>query len=640
MKKSGWITGIFLSIAFFSLAQKGPVEDSVINLPPFEIVSERLDEHITGLKKTIPDSLLLTMSSLATMDKLLGRYTSLQIKSYNYNGLSTISFRGTAAEHTGIFWNGLLLNPSNNGLVDFSLIPAGFFNEVSILYGGGSSLFGSGNIGGSIHLNSIPAFGKNATVDLALHSGSFSELAGSTGATFAGENWYSKTQVVARTADNDFRYTGPDGGKAEQDHAATEQYGFMQDVYLRSGKNFLAGASFWLQENHRQIPPSLTQAASDATQDDRSLRGMMSIQNFFNNGSLEFKGGLFHDYFLYKDPSAAGSGGIESEIVTDRFTSELQYNRKIGHNLNIMTGVAFTRETGNSDNWNGDVAQNSAGLFAMIRYFIPAIHWMANLNLRQNLSEGYHTPFTPALGLEGKIWKALSGKVNLSGNYRIPTFNERFWIPGGNEDLDPESSLNAEAGLEYLLQAGELFKKVAFGATVFTSDVENRIIWVPEGSYSVPENISKVWSRGLELAAVTAINPGNWTLALEAGYTFVRSTNESRISQSDESLGKQLIYVPEQSLSSTLTILHRDFVLMYDHSITGKRYTTSDNSEFLPLYNIGNVSLAKDVHMRKHSFSVRFEVNNLWGEIYQAVAFYPMPGRYSGLSLKYKFWVK
>ena len=57
-----------------------------------------------------------------------------------------------------MLWNGIPLNSIANGLLDFSITPVQGFEKIAIVHGGDASVFGSGAMGGSIHLNSIPDF--------------------------------------------------------------------------------------------------------------------------------------------------------------------------------------------------------------------------------------------------------------------------------------------------------------------------------------------------------------------------------------------------------------------------------------------------------------------------------------------------
>ena len=51
-------------------------------------------------------------------------------------------------------------------LLDFSITPLQGFEKIAIVHGGDASVFGSGAMGGSIHLNSIPDFKNQKEIKL------------------------------------------------------------------------------------------------------------------------------------------------------------------------------------------------------------------------------------------------------------------------------------------------------------------------------------------------------------------------------------------------------------------------------------------------------------------------------------------
>ncbi|MCY0536351.1 TonB-dependent receptor plug domain-containing protein, partial [Klebsiella pneumoniae] len=81
--------------------------------------------------------------------------------------LTTLSFRGTSANHTALLWNGININAPTVGQTDYSTVPLLGFDEMAIQYGSAASCVGTDAIGGSILLGSAPRWkqkGFNATV--------------------------------------------------------------------------------------------------------------------------------------------------------------------------------------------------------------------------------------------------------------------------------------------------------------------------------------------------------------------------------------------------------------------------------------------------------------------------------------------
>ncbi|MCZ6521200.1 MAG: hypothetical protein O6848_06880, partial [Bacteroidetes bacterium] len=57
----------------------------------------------------------------------------------------------------------------------------------------------------------------------------------------------------------------------------------------------------------------------------------------------------------------------------------------------------------------------------------------------------------------------------------------------------------------------------------------------------------------------------------------------------------------------------------------------------LPSYQTGKINLAKNFHLRKIRAHLHAQIDNLWDENYQVIAFRPMPGRNYQIGLTLEF---
>ena len=100
---------------------------------------------------TLSDSIIKRNASFLT--SLLNYNSLIYFKENGLGGASSPSFRGTTASQTAVVWNGININSQLLGQTDFNTINSLGFNSITVKPGGGSVLYGSGAIGGSIHLN-------------------------------------------------------------------------------------------------------------------------------------------------------------------------------------------------------------------------------------------------------------------------------------------------------------------------------------------------------------------------------------------------------------------------------------------------------------------------------------------------------
>ena len=127
-----------------------------IDLPEVRLEHDRLRTHAIATDVEVFQGDDLGEFSSHSLADFLSENTSFYFK--KYGALATPSFRGTSSAHTLVLWNGIPINSIANGLIDFSILPANTADELAIVYGGDGSVFGSGAIGGSVHLNSINNF--------------------------------------------------------------------------------------------------------------------------------------------------------------------------------------------------------------------------------------------------------------------------------------------------------------------------------------------------------------------------------------------------------------------------------------------------------------------------------------------------
>jgi vitamin B12 transporter len=259
-----------------------------------------------------------------------------------------------------------------------------------------------------------------------------------------------------------------------------------------------------------------------------------------------------------------------------------------------------------------------------------------DIAVRKELTNQTNIPFTGNTGIQYQLLKWLGAKINANKSYRQPTLNDLYWPQGGNTNLKPEESYEAEGSLT--LKGVKHNFSVLFEGTYFNRHTTNWIIWLPTASsYFSPRNIAKVYSRGTESRTEFTYSKKDLYLKLGINTSYVLSTNEISTNENDNALGRQLIYTPRYSGQSALTCTYKDFTLLISQSYTSYRFTSTDNSSWLNPYYIANLKLAY-----KHAFhSVMIEffgsVNNLFDKNYVAVANRAMPLRNfeAGLTLNY-----
>ena len=147
-----------------------------------------------------------------------------------------------------------------------------------------------------------------------------------------------------------------------------------------------------------------------------------------------------------------------------------------------------------------------------------------------------------------------------------------------------------------------------------------------------PRNIKSVHAYGVELKANLAWQfVKDWYLDLNGSYSWTPSINEGeKMSPADQSVGKQLSYVPKHSASLTGRLSWKTWSFLYKWAFYSERFTMSSNdytlTGHLPRYYMSNISLEKVQKFKPVDISLKLAVNNLFNEDYLSVLSRPMPG--------------
>ncbi|WP_435524382.1 TonB-dependent receptor [Chryseobacterium indoltheticum] len=94
----------------------------------------------------------------SNLSEVLRFQSPVYIKENGRGAVSSPSFRGTTAQQTAFVWNGININSPFLGQGDINNIAVFGYDQMEIKSGGGSVIYGSGAIGGSIHLNNDLSF--------------------------------------------------------------------------------------------------------------------------------------------------------------------------------------------------------------------------------------------------------------------------------------------------------------------------------------------------------------------------------------------------------------------------------------------------------------------------------------------------
>jgi vitamin B12 transporter len=621
------LLSLILLMMLTALAQE-PAADSIRQLAGIEVSARRIERFNAGSQVIKFNNEELINHPSASLSEFLISKSTLNLRTYGGSGLSTLAMRGAAAQHTAVYWNGISINPPNITMADLSMIPVFLFRKIELNSGGNSAVYGNGNIGGSIHLDS-----QNGTDEqllrLALNGGSYGERMMAAKASYSLGKLQVTTSAWLKNSENNYRYTNITkfNNPVEQlSNADAAQYGLLHEMRYFVNKRHTLRGGFWHQFKEAGIPPSMTMNRSLARQTDRMTRAYTQWNYHRGIFNTSLKSAFTSDYLNYFDEATA----IDSHINVSVWLTETEILIQPARHTQMIAGAAYQFHNAKVDNYPDNVNPLQASVFLLFNHELPSLDWTFSAGYRQE----FHSHFSgirPAisLGWRGRILDMLAGRFNISTNYRTPTLNDRFWQPGGNPDLKPETSLNLEAGLD----AAMVSRKLKWSATFFNNYIDNWITWLPsDQSYWKPFNINKVNVLGAESSLTAFAKMQYFKHEAALSYAFTRSIYGND-NQSTSKERTQLIYTPLHNAALNYTLRYNSYSLSYAHRFTGPRFTDRANTQNLPAFHTIDLSATRRIEFKKLAFNLNLEVKNLTNHQYQLIAYRPMPGRTFHISL-------
>ena len=637
---------LLLQLMIFSLASKAQLPDTLL-LQQVEVVASSDQSSEMALIHSIDQTILQT-KSINTVADLLQQHSGIFIKDYGPGSLATASFRGTAASHTKVIWNGVPVNAPNNGQVDFNRLPVFFVDEAQLARGA-QSASQQGGIEGSVMLNNQSSFNQGFQFELKQALGSFSSFGTYADVSWSQRNLHIRSRIFRNSSQNDFEYlnTAPiPARKMKQEQADFFDRGFLQELHWQKGGGLLSFIS-WNQWNNRNLPPIMTNLERGGKpierQDDRFHRNILSYKYFWTKASLEFKSSYFAEYQHYFLRTTSNYGSYETVSQIDSrnnlqfWQQEINFTQSLGKRWELRASNFINRQTAFSTSYENKKQRDQFAMNIKMIYQDKKGH-VLEFGAHQDDLNGKLMVLSPFAQYTANIPAAKRWRyaIGVSRNYNGPSLNDLYWYPGGNPNLLAEKALQSDFLLQYELKREKI--KVFVSAGIYASQIEDWIQWRPTAHrYWIPENISKVFARGVELFFKSVYKSGKIKHELQLNYAFTRTTDESLLAQIENTQGRQLIYIPKHQANAVYRLDWNNWRFAYIVVYTGERTTSLNEHEFygfaLPAYTLHHLSLSK----QWKSFSAEFQLNNIFDKDYQAIRWRAMPGRNFAFALSYHF---
>ncbi len=552
------------------------------------------------------------------------------VKSYGGPGaLQTLSVGGGASAHTVVLMDGIPLNSPQSGGLDLATIPLGRIGQMEYLPHGGSSIYGSSALSGVVSLTpKMPRTGalvSRGSYGLQRLEGSLGRPGKSAGVTFGQQTYEGR-----------FPYVWRGESHVRENNHFQQQYLQARGVWSR--RSLRHTLSTWVTKNRRGVPGTADASNPAAAQDD--LWALASAATTWTGArSLHrWQAYLQQQQLDYQDP----------RLFLDARHHVTVWGVIYEHSRIWRAGrTSLTRVEGRLERLRSTAAgEHTRGQWSLVqqlhRQVTPWLVLLPIVRLTESPGHGIWVTGDVALQLQPRRQAAL-GQVTVvaSRNLRPPGFNDRYWIPGGNPDLRPESSLLA--GLKSRWRVGN---ELQLDGEVYHTSYTDLIQWVPDAD--------GVWHPG----NIHSARATTWIIALQGnlldGRAAFRAGWDGVFSENlDDGFnrGKPLRYTSRHAgrvqvegrlaegwtlaiMGSGRSCYVTTYNYPYDDTLPGwwtwdgcVRWVLGDDDG-------GKEQCAEASPSRGFSAALTFSIINIVNVMYETIPGYPQPGRTVNLTLQ------
>ncbi|MCZ2129442.1 MAG: TonB-dependent receptor [Bacteroidia bacterium] len=602
-----------------SILMSGIVVGSA-NIPPSDSLT--LDTvNVNGHKYGAYSSVsLIDVSSAHDKFKSLAdlvEQAGISVRSNGVGQLTLASVRGLYGNQMNLLWEGINIQSPMNGNFDLSLIPGFFLDNASIIQNNYSSLSGNAALSGSLVFSSNKeVFGSNKYSAHIAH-GSFGSCTGGIDVILSNNKLYSRTRVFGSQSQNNYPILGYEHTpfRKRQINNDFSSCGLLQEWAVHTGKKGLLNVKAWFQITDRGLTDAISVPNSISRQQDKIQRVYADWESIGKN-KVYFKSAFFDEKILFKDNQAKVFKNHTQTLV-------FEFGQKIilGRKSRLNFGVNETLNKGIVNEYNGIKLQN------LLSGFVTLESQYKKINFTVSVREQFHNyrallP-TPSFEVYYFINTNLKLRANSGLSYRIPTFNDLYWTPGGNSNLNNEQALKNEIGADYT------HKNLIMSVSIYHNEVRNLIVWQDNGVFWEAQNIRGARVFGAEFKVKTTLIDRNLMKCNAGAFASINHSVYTRTEAgSEDIIGNQLIFIPLEMANGFVDFKISNFFIKISEDFAGKRYISTDNSSYLGHYFLTNVGTGYKFKVKtKTTGELGLSANNLFNKGYELYKGRPMMGR-------------
>ncbi len=585
------------------------------------------------------------------------KFAGTNVRDYGgIGGMKTVSVRNLGAHHTAVSYDGVTVSNTQAGQIDVGRFSLDNMESLSLAIGADESLMQSARHYASAGVLSIlterPHFdeGRNSAFRFRLKGGSFGLITPSlrywqrvgeqtslalNGSYMRADGVYPFVLVNGRERTNEKRYNSDIytwQGEANLYHTFTD-------------KSQLDMKAYWFY-SERGLPGSVTlynPVSRERLWDEDFFAQAVYRKAFDEKWNLHARLKYTHTWNRYEDTNVKYDGGKQIDVnrqneyyasatlgwspveafrialAEDAFYNDLRNNINIGSNPDYPFPKRITSLTALSAQWQWErlhVEGNVVGTYAH-----------ETVENGENPADKHR--LSPCVSVSYRLLsnESLHLRAMWKNTFRMPSFNDLYYLRIGNSGLRPEKATEYNLGLTWSGRPFQAVKYVSATVDAYYNDVTDKIVAFPSTYVWKMANFGKVKIKGIDVTLVTEVPIYHKVSAILTGaYTFQESLDKLEASAS---YNRQLPYTPKHSGNASLLIRNPWVNLGYSVLFQGERWSSSQQTAQYKLkaYSEHTLTLSREFRFKSCQLNLSGSIHNLFDKQYEIVKYYPMPGR-------------
>ncbi len=576
-------------------------------------------------------------------------FSGVSVRDYGgVGGLKTVSVRSLGAQHTAVSYDGVAVGDCQSGQVDISRFSLDNVSMLTLNVGQGDDIDLPARMLASASALKIqtmrPAFEYATSLSARIVSGSYG-LANPS--LFLAQKLNGKTGASAYLnylrADGNYPFKIMNGNKliaSKRNNSNIETWRAEVNLFTDITEKQKLDVKAYLFDSQRGLPGSVVYDNPYAVErlSERNYFGQMKYENRFSDKWKLQATGKFN-FSWTRDWNRTTAGETDDRYrQTETYATAVLWGEPV-KGLSFSAAQDFVYNYLSTTLNKCQYPRRYTSLSAIsLRYNHPRVTVVGSLlntfiteEVRWGSAAADRKHLSPALSISWKPFLTANWRMRVSYKdiFRVPTFNDLYYLLIGNSGLRPETTKQLNVGTVWETEFMHVVDYLRLSADVYYNKVNDKIVAVPTMFVWRMSNVGKVETVGADVCAAAELDLGKgFRMYLTGNYNFTQA--EDITDRKSKIWRHQIAYTPRHTATGSMTLSTPWVDLTYNVMSVSKRYSLSQNlkANRIEPYTDHGLSLSRVFRLpRRQTVRLQVDALNLGGKNYEVVRFYPMPGR-------------